>query len=53
VVAEAGEAAFGFVGGGAGEVLVLVSVDHREQVLASAEGLFALDLGAEPEVRGA
>ena len=36
------------VGGGAGELRVLVGVDRRHEVLAAGEGLLAFDLGPEP-----
>jgi hypothetical protein len=52
-VGELLQPAGGFLGGGAGQVGVRVRVGHGQQVLAAGEGLFALDLGAEPRVGGA
>jgi hypothetical protein len=42
-----------FVGGWPGELSVFVGVDHRQEVVASGEGLFGFDLGAKSGVGGA
>jgi hypothetical protein len=47
VAAKFLQASLGLLGGGAGELLVLVAFDHRQQLLAAFQGLLGLDLRTE------